>query len=171
MEFSSTSNESSLPVFNGQKGRGGKVIVHKWQSWIVKVRDCVFPTSCSEFRYPSDSRWTLLILSFEVNHEYIIQYVEAFEHNSWTFEVHFDTFLVFQTVWGILYYDPYPVETACYVSTVQGNKWYLKNGGTKNSRQIKSLVAKFTRVSAHLRVTFLVIKTLLKVLSTFLQAI
>ena len=63
MEFSSTSNESSLPVFNGQKGRGGKVIVHKWQSWIVKVRDCVFPTSCSEFRYPSDSRWTLLILS------------------------------------------------------------------------------------------------------------
>ena len=35
--------------------------------------------------------------------EYIIQYVEAFEHNSWTFEVHFDTFSVFQTVWGILY--------------------------------------------------------------------
>ena len=35
--------------------------------------------------------------------EYIIQYVEAFEHNSWTFEVHFDAFSVFQTVWGILY--------------------------------------------------------------------
>ena len=43
------------------------------------------------------------IFGFEVNHEYIIQYVEAFEHNSWTFEVHFDTFSVFQTVWGILY--------------------------------------------------------------------
>ena len=35
--------------------------------------------------------------------EYIIQYVEAVEHNSWTFEGHFDTFSVFQTVWGILY--------------------------------------------------------------------
>lgn len=43
------------------------------------------------------------IFGFEVNHEYIIQYVEAVEHNSWTFEVHFDTFSVFQTVWGILY--------------------------------------------------------------------
>ena len=43
------------------------------------------------------------IFGFEVSHEYIIQYVEAVEHNSWTFEVHFDTFLVFQTVWGILY--------------------------------------------------------------------
>jgi len=42
------------------------------------------------------------IFGFKVNHEYIIQYVEAVEHNSWTFEVHFDTFLVFQTVWGIL---------------------------------------------------------------------
>jgi len=29
---------------------------------------------------------------------YIIQYVEAVEHNSWTFEVHFDRFSVFQTV-------------------------------------------------------------------------
>ena len=45
------------------------------------------------------------IFGFEVNHEYIIQYVEAFEHNSWTFEVHFDTFSVFQTVWGILYFS------------------------------------------------------------------
>ena len=43
------------------------------------------------------------IFGFEVNHEYIIQYVEAVEHNSWTFEVHFDTFSVVQTVWGILY--------------------------------------------------------------------
>ena len=43
------------------------------------------------------------MFGFEVNHEYIIQYVEAFEHNSWTFEVHVDTFSVFQTVWGILY--------------------------------------------------------------------
>ena len=43
------------------------------------------------------------ILGFEVYHEYIIEYVEAVEHNSWTFEVHFDTFSVFQTVWGILY--------------------------------------------------------------------
>ena len=43
------------------------------------------------------------IFGFEVNHEYINQYVEAVEHNSWTFEVHFDTLLVFQTVWGILY--------------------------------------------------------------------
>ena len=34
---------------------------------------------------------------------YIIQYVEAVEHNSLTFKVHFDTFSVFQTVWGILY--------------------------------------------------------------------
>ena len=43
------------------------------------------------------------IFGFEVYHEYIIEYVEAVEHNSWTFEVHFDTFSVFQTVWGILY--------------------------------------------------------------------
>ena len=43
------------------------------------------------------------IFGFEVHHEYIIEYVEAFEHNSWTFEVHFDTFSVVQTVWGILY--------------------------------------------------------------------
>ena len=43
------------------------------------------------------------IFGFEVNHEYMMQYVEAFEHNIWTFEVHFDTFSVFQTVWGILY--------------------------------------------------------------------
>ena len=43
------------------------------------------------------------IFGFEVNHGYIIQYVEAVEHNSLTFEVHFDTFSVFQTVWGILY--------------------------------------------------------------------
>jgi len=43
------------------------------------------------------------IFGFEVYHEYIIEYVEAVEHNSSTFEVHFDTFLVFQTVWGILY--------------------------------------------------------------------
>jgi len=42
------------------------------------------------------------IFGFEVYHEYIIKYVEAVEHNSWTFEVHFYTFLVFQTVWGIL---------------------------------------------------------------------
>ena len=42
------------------------------------------------------------IFGFEVNHGYIIQYLEAVEHNSWTFEVHFDTFSVFQTVWGIL---------------------------------------------------------------------
>ena len=49
------------------------------------------------------------IFGFEVNHEYIIQYVEAFEHNSWTFEVHFDTFSVFQTVWGILYYFGIPM--------------------------------------------------------------
>ena len=44
------------------------------------------------------------IFRFEVNHEYIIEYVEAVEHNSWTVEVHFYTFSVFQTVWGILYY-------------------------------------------------------------------
>ena len=50
------------------------------------------------------------IFGFEVNHEYIIQYVEAFEHNSWTFEVHFDTFSVFQTVWGILYVSFSPFE-------------------------------------------------------------
>ena len=43
------------------------------------------------------------IFGFEDNHECITQYVEAVEHNSWTFEVHFDTFSVFQTVWGILY--------------------------------------------------------------------
>ena len=43
------------------------------------------------------------IFGFEVYHEYIIEYVEAVEHNSWTFEVHFDTFWVFQTAWGILY--------------------------------------------------------------------
>ena len=42
------------------------------------------------------------IFGFEVNHEYIIQYVEAVEHNSWTFEGHFDTFSEFQTVLGIL---------------------------------------------------------------------
>ena len=42
------------------------------------------------------------IFGFEVYHEYIIEYVEAVEHNSWTFEVHFDTFSVVQTVWGIL---------------------------------------------------------------------
>ena len=46
------------------------------------------------------------IFGFEVHHEYIIEYVEAFEHNSWTFEVHFDTFSVVQTVWGILYVLP-----------------------------------------------------------------
>ena len=44
------------------------------------------------------------IFGFEVYHEYIIKCVEAVEHNSWTFEVHFDTFSVFQTVWGILYF-------------------------------------------------------------------
>ena len=43
------------------------------------------------------------ISGFEVYHEYIIKYVEAVEHNDWTFEVHFDAFSVFQTVWGILY--------------------------------------------------------------------
>ena len=43
------------------------------------------------------------IFGFEVYHEYIIEYVEAVEHNNWIFEVHFDTFSVFQTVWGILY--------------------------------------------------------------------
>ena len=42
------------------------------------------------------------IFGFEVNHEYIIQFVEAVELNSWTFEVHFVKFSVFQTVWGIL---------------------------------------------------------------------
>ena len=42
------------------------------------------------------------IFGFEVYHEYIIEYVEAVEHNSWTFEVNFYTFSVFQTVWGIL---------------------------------------------------------------------
>ena len=43
------------------------------------------------------------VFGFEVYHEYTIKYVEAVEHNSWTFEVHFDMFSVFQTVWGILY--------------------------------------------------------------------
>ena len=42
------------------------------------------------------------LFGFEV-HEYIIRYAEAFENNSWTFEVHFDTFPVFQTVWGTLH--------------------------------------------------------------------
>ena len=50
------------------------------------------------------------IFGFEVNHEYIILYVDAFEQNSWTFEVHFDTFSVFQTVWGILYHFACTVE-------------------------------------------------------------
>ena len=44
------------------------------------------------------------IFGFEVYHEYIIEYVEVVEHKCWTFEVHFYTFSVFQTVWGILYY-------------------------------------------------------------------
>ena len=43
------------------------------------------------------------ISGFEVYPEYIIEYVEAVEHNSWTFDVHFDTSSEFQTVWGILY--------------------------------------------------------------------
>ena len=45
------------------------------------------------------------IFGFEVYHEYMIEYVEAVEQNSWIFEVHFDTFSVFQIVWGILYID------------------------------------------------------------------
>ena len=48
------------------------------------------------------------IFGFEVNHGYIIQYVEAVEHNGWTFEVYFDTFSVFQTVLGILYVSGIP---------------------------------------------------------------
>ena len=58
----------------------------------------------------------LEIFRFEVNHEYIIQYVEEVEHNSWTLEVHFDTFSVFQTVWGILYYHPEGqlIKIECY---------------------------------------------------------
>ena len=51
------------------------------------------------------------IFGFEVHHEYIIEYVEAFEHNSWTFQVHFDTFSEFHTVWGILYH---PKENICF---------------------------------------------------------
>ena len=43
------------------------------------------------------------IFGFEVYHEYMIKYVKAVEHNSQTFKVDFDTFSVFQTVWGILY--------------------------------------------------------------------
>ena len=43
------------------------------------------------------------IFGFEVNHEYIIQFVEAVELNIYTFKVHIDIFSVFQTVWGILY--------------------------------------------------------------------
>jgi len=42
------------------------------------------------------------IFGFKVYHEFIIEYVEAVELNSWIFEVHFDTFAVFQPVWGIL---------------------------------------------------------------------
>ena len=42
MEFSSTSNESSLPVFNGQKGRGGKsqsqVMKMSHQVWEVLLK-------------------------------------------------------------------------------------------------------------------------------------
>ena len=45
------------------------------------------------------------IFAFEVYHEYIIEYVEAVERNSWTFEVYFGTFSVLQTVWGILYFS------------------------------------------------------------------
>ena len=53
------------------------------------------------------------IFGFEVYHEYIIEYVEAVGHNSWTFEVHFDTFSVFQTVWGILYKFTLELEPSC----------------------------------------------------------
>jgi len=34
------------------------------------------------------------IFGFEVYHEYLIEYVEVVEHNSWTFEVNFYTFSV-----------------------------------------------------------------------------
>ena len=43
--------------------------------------------------------WKFLDLRSTMN----IEYVEVVEHNSWIFEVHFDTFLVFQIVWGMLY--------------------------------------------------------------------
>ena len=46
--------------------------------------------------------------------------MEADEYNSWTFEVHFDTFSVFQTVWGILYYPCY----ACF-AVVNDDVWLL----------------------------------------------
>ena len=63
------------------------------------------PQKWSEF-WHFEKLWILAlveIFGFEVYHEYIIEYVEAVEHNNWTFEVHFDAFSVVQTVWGILY--------------------------------------------------------------------
>ena len=66
------------------------------------------------------------------------------------------------------YCDPDPVETAYQVSRGTNDNSKIE---ARKKVGIKSLVAKFTRVSAHLRTTFLVIKTLLKVFSTFLQAI
>ena len=62
-------------------------------SFLIKINGKGF------WRFATDME----ILGFEVYHEYIMEYVEAVEHNSRTFEVHFDTFSVFQTVWGILY--------------------------------------------------------------------
>ena len=86
--------------------------VSLWSGWIWSMLFS-HPQKWSEF-WHFKKLWILAlvcthmeIFGFEVNHEYIIQYVEAVEHNSWTFEVHFDTFSVFQTVWGILYYLQY----------------------------------------------------------------
>ena len=62
------------------------------------------------------------IFGFEVNHEYIIQYVKAVEHNSWTFEVNFYTFSVFQTVWGILYTSDEIVENKTHMDGKEETK-------------------------------------------------
>ena len=82
--------------------------VSLWSGWIWSMLFS-HPQKWSEF-WHFEKLWILAlvcthmeIFGFEVNHEYIIQYVEAVEHNSWTFEVHFDTFSACQTVWGILY--------------------------------------------------------------------
>ena len=82
--------------------------VSLWSGWIWSMFFS-HPQKWSEF-WHFEKIWILAlvcthmeIFGFEVYHEYLIEYVEAVEHNSWTFEVNFYTFSVFQTVWGILY--------------------------------------------------------------------